>query len=125
MRALGLTATCNPGGAGKWAHLSDDSALHGRRVAIIPDQDPPEKHYAGQRHGQDVAARLYGKAADVRVVDLAKVQGFTGKDVSDWLDGNESKEPADLARALLDMAEAAPHLDACRWADNHAEREVG
>jgi hypothetical protein len=31
VRALGLTATCNSGGAGKWQHLADDSPLHGRQ----------------------------------------------------------------------------------------------
>jgi len=30
--AQGLVATCNPGGAGKWSKLADDSALYGRRV---------------------------------------------------------------------------------------------
>ena len=41
LRALGLPATCNPGGAGKWGKLSDDSILHGKRVVIIPDRDEP------------------------------------------------------------------------------------
>ncbi len=104
VRALGLTATCNPGGAGKWGCLADDSALHGRRVAIIPDRDAPGKKYAGQRHAQDVAACLHGKAADVRVLDLPG----DGKDASDWLDANDAKEPADLAKALVQMAESAP-----------------
>ena len=103
LASIGLVATTNPGGAGKWGRLSDDSALHGRRVAIIPDRDEP-----GRRHAKDVAARLHGKAADVRILDLASVEGFTGKDVSDWLDGLDSKEPEELAKALTDMAEAAP-----------------
>jgi putative DNA primase/helicase len=102
LAALGLLATCNPGGASKWKHLADDSALHGRRVAIIPDADEP-----GRKHAQDVAARLDGKTVDVRIVDLAEIEDFTGKDVSDWLDSLNSKEPADLAQALMGMAESA------------------
>ena len=103
VRALGLPATCNPGGAGKWGKLSDDSILHGKRVVIIPDRDEP-----GRKHAEDVAARLYGKVADLRVLDLGKVRGFMGKDITDWLDGLDCREPADLARALVDMAESAP-----------------
>ena len=103
VRGLDLAATCNPGGAGKWKYLTDDSALHDRRVAIIPDRDEP-----GRKHAQDVATRLHGKAADVRIIDLGAIGGFAGKDVCDWLDSLDSKEPRDLARALEDMAEAAP-----------------
>ncbi|MCK4602557.1 MAG: hypothetical protein KAU28_08835, partial [Phycisphaerae bacterium] len=63
--AIGLVATTNPGGAGKWKHLCDDSALYGRCVAIIADKDR-----AGFAHAQDVAARLHGKAAVVKVINL-------------------------------------------------------
>jgi len=102
--ALGLVSTTNPGGAGKWSKLSDDSALYGRRVCIIPDLDDP-----GRRHSEDVAQRLQGKAADVRVLDLQKgAEGFTGKDVTEWLDWRDSQTPEDLAAALVAMAEVAP-----------------
>jgi len=65
LRSVGLVATCNPGGAGKWNKLSDDSPLHNRRVAIIADKDE-----AGRKHAEDVAQRLYGRAADLRVLEL-------------------------------------------------------
>jgi len=105
LAGLGLLATTNPGGAGKWAKLADDSALHGRRVAIIPDKDE-----AGEKHAQDVAARLHGKAAVVKIVELAcgEVDGRPINDASDWLDSLDGKEPEDLAAALLEIAEAAP-----------------
>lgn len=74
-----MTATTNPGGAGKWSRLADDSVLHGWRVAIIPDSDEP-----GRKHAQDVADRLYGRAADVRLIVLGTIKGFAGKDISDW-----------------------------------------
>ena len=101
LRALGLAATCNPGGKMKWKHFSDDSALDGRRVAIIPDNDADS---GGMEHAQDVAARLHGRAAGVRIVELPG----DVKDASEWLDSLDSKEPAELAATLVEMAEAAP-----------------
>jgi len=107
---LGIVATTNPGGAGKWAKLSDDSALHGRRVTIIPDADKPGPNgrIAGREHAEDVARRLDGKAADVRILNLTGIEGFAGKDVSDWAKWLDSRTAEDLAAALIDMAEAAP-----------------
>ena len=93
LAALGIVATCNPGGAGKWGKLSDDSVLHGRRVAILPDNDDP-----GRRHAQDVAAHLAGKAAEVRIVALPG----PGKDVSDWIAAGGT------AQQLMELVDAAP-----------------
>jgi len=103
LAGVGVVATCNPGGAGKWGKLADDSALHGRRVAIIPDHDE-----AGRRHALDVARRLHGKAAVVKVIELP---GEGVKDASDWLDSLDGKEPAELRAALVAMAESAPAFD--------------
>jgi hypothetical protein len=75
LSSRGLIATCNPGGAGKWAKLSDDSALEGRRVAIIGDKDT-----RGRIHVADVARRLHGRVAELRVLELPG----PGKDVTDW-----------------------------------------
>ncbi len=94
LAGLGLVATTNAGGAGKWNTLSDDSALHGRPVAILPDNDEP-----GRRHAADVAQRLHGKASDVRIVELP---GLPDKgDVCDWL------RAGGTAADLLDLVEAA------------------
>jgi len=35
LASVDLIATCNPGGASNWTNLSDDTALNGRRVAVI------------------------------------------------------------------------------------------
>ncbi len=102
LAAEGLIATTNPGGAGKW-HLVDDKPLHGGRVCILRDNDD-----AGREHRDDVARRLHGKAADVRIVELL---GLPPKgDVSDWLDAGhtvvellalgEAAEPVRIAPAL-------------------------
>lgn len=85
-----LIGTCNPGGAGKWPTVF---APHfaGRRVAILPDNDS-----AGERHARDVAQKLSGPAASVRIVRLP---GLPPKgDVSDWLDaGGTAEELEQLA----------------------------
>lgn len=84
MASIGLVATCNPGGAGKWSKLTDDSALNGRCVAIIPDRDSP-----GIMHGADVAKRLTGRAERIRFINLP----VGCKDVSDFFDnGGTAKE---------------------------------
>ncbi len=92
LATVGLIATCNPGGAGKWKRLSDDSALHGRRVVIIPDKDT-----AGRDHAADVAMRLHNRAAETRVLELPG----PGKDASDWFDAGGTVDE------LLHLVEAA------------------
>jgi len=102
LAALGLVATCNPGGAGNWKRLADDSVLHGRRVCILADKDAP-----GRAHGQDVAQWLHGKAADVRIMELPDVGGVKVKDASDWINAQDAQTPADLAAALLALSDTA------------------
>jgi Protein of unknown function (DUF3987) len=93
--SLGLLATCNPMGAGKW---KDDysQSLKGRHCLIIPDNDK-----AGRDHAQQVARSLQGKAASVKIVELP---GLPQKgDVSDFLDYGFAPEILDqLARDALE-----------------------
>lgn len=94
--ALGLVATTNAGGAGKWRDEFND-VLRGRRVVVIPDNDEP-----GREHASRVAQSLRGAAADVRILSL---QNLPPKgDVSDWLDGGG------LVDELLVLAESAPEF---------------
>ena len=65
LRALGFVATTNPQGAGKWRPEYAE-ALAGKRVVILPDNDE-----AGRKHAGKVAASLRGKAASVKVLELA------------------------------------------------------
>ena len=77
LECLGLIATCNPGGAGKW-RPSYNVHFKGKRVIILPDNDEP-----GRTHAQDVARNLHGVAESVKVVELP---GLLKKgDVSDWI----------------------------------------
>lgn len=93
LHARGMVATTCPQGAGKWAKLSDDSALNDRRIAIIADRDT-----RGRVHAEDVVRRLYGRAADLRVLELPG----EGKDASDWLAAGGTAEQ------LRELIESAP-----------------
>jgi len=62
--ALGLVATTNHGGAGKWAPALNDH-FRGRHVVILPDNDEP-----GERHARTVADALTGTARTIRIVRL-------------------------------------------------------
>ena len=88
----GVPATCNPMGAGNW---SDDLTAHfaGARVIILPDNDD-----AGRRHGAQVAEKLRGVAASIRILDLP---GLKPKgDVFDWLEeGHDAQELYALVEA--------------------------
>ena len=81
---LGLTATTNVGGAGKWRTEYSDS-LRGKDVVILPDNDEP-----GRKHASQIARSLSGKARSVKVVELPDLP--KKGDVSDWLDGGGSQE---------------------------------
>ena len=73
---LGVPATCNPGGAGKWRE-GHTARLIGADVVILPDNDPadpehPDKGRTGQKHAWAVAQALTGKAKRIRIVDLTQ-----------------------------------------------------
>jgi predicted ATP-dependent serine protease len=100
LRSLGLTATCNPHGVGKW-RAEYNETLHAKHAVILPDNDQP-----GERHTLHVARSLLPVAATVKVVGLpglGPVKLKHGEDVSDWLDADHTKE--ELA-ALVEQAEA-------------------
>jgi putative DNA primase/helicase len=98
LRTLGLVATCNVGGAGKWT-AADTAALVAvgvQTVAILPDHDD-----AGAAHATKVAASCHGAGLTARIVPLP---GLSAKeDVSDWLAGGHTAS----ALAALVSATAA------------------
>ncbi len=97
LRAAGLLATCNAGGAGKWRdHHSEH--LRDRDVVVLPDNDGE-----GRKHAEKVRDSLTGIARLVRVLELP---GLAVKgDVSDWLAAGGT---ADALVGMLPNAEAAP-----------------
>ncbi len=97
LRALGLVATCNAGGAGKWpehfANYFCDCS-----VVILPDND-----LAGLAHADLVARNLAPVATSVRIVELPglPVKG----DVADWLAAGGTP------RELFKLAAATPKYE--------------
>jgi len=75
---LGIPATTAPMGAGSWRD-SHTQFLEGAHVILIPDNDPE-----GINHIKDVASRLSGVAASVKLVELPDLP-HKG-DISDWID---------------------------------------
>lgn len=114
LEALGLVATCNPQGAGKWSKVADcaSTALKGRRVVVIADADD-----VGRRHAADVETQLRGVAASVRVIEPPR-----GKDAADWITAGGTVEEieATAASAAAEVASDAPVVgptttDKPRW----------
>lgn len=100
LMAMGLLATCNAGGAGKWsAELSE--FFRGRRVVILPDNDEP-----GRKHAAKVSKSLSTVGAMVRVIHLP---GLPEKgDVSDWLGAGGTVEKLE---AMLELPNVAANDD--------------
>lgn len=94
LAALGVLATCNAGGSGKWPE-SFGQHFAGRDVVILPDNDA-----AGAKHAQFVAASLLPVAKRVRILPLPDLQAKG--DVSDWIAAGGTKA------ALVALAEQAP-----------------
>ncbi len=104
LAALGLVATTNPGGAGKWRGEHNEP-LRGRHVTILPDNDKP-----GEDHARLIAASLAGVATNVRIVRLP---GLPEKgDVSDWLAAGGTCD------ALLELVGRTPVVTATEMADS-------
>lgn len=112
LRNIGLVATCNSGGAGKWtAELSQYFNPH-QRITILPDNDDP-----GRKHAEQVAQSLSGKVTSLKVLELPELP--EKGDVSDWLQG---RDPEAAAEELCRLAEAAPEW---KPEDGEPEKPVG
>jgi DNA polymerase bacteriophage-type len=124
--ALGLLATTNSGGAGKW---TDDlnKWFVGKQVAyVLEDNDA-----AGRAHTAKIASALSGIVPDIRIVSFPELP--ERGDVSDWLEQGHTKEE------LLERARNAPQdrlnlvgadeLEMCGiewlWPDRFALGKIG
>jgi hypothetical protein len=109
--AIGLVATCNPGGAGKWRpeyaeHFRDASVL------IVADKDDP-----GRAHARQVRDCLVHVARDVEIAEAA--DGC--KDITDHLAaGHAVKE---LVTTWTSEPVARPELDPDLWEFLNADDE--
>jgi putative DNA primase/helicase len=113
LASIGVVATCNPGGAGKWQSNYTES-LAGRDILILPDNDEP-----GEKHAQIVAQSLYGQARSIRIIRLP---GLAPKgDVADWIAAGGTRD--DLIRLRVDVGLYEP--DADRGGDVDAVEDFG
>lgn len=98
LKTIGVTATTNAGGAGKWtSELTAQLQAH-QHIVIIPDNDEP-----GRKHAQQVAAALVGKVASVKILELPGLSE-KGADVSDWLAAGGNRDQLEV------LAQAAPEF---------------
>jgi 5S rRNA maturation endonuclease (ribonuclease M5) len=79
LRAHGITATTLRDGGGSDPAKVDLSALHGKPVVILPDNDE-----TGRKYAQAIGNALYGKAQSVRIV--APDVKAEHEDVTDWFE---------------------------------------
>jgi replicative DNA helicase len=106
LAGLGLLATTNAMGAGKWRPEYNET-LRDRYVIILPDNDKP-----GREHAIAVAKSVAGVAASVKIIELPDLPDKG--DVSDWLVGGGTKQE------LLRLVQEAPAFQqtADPWPDD-------
>ncbi len=116
LTALGLTATTNHGGAGKWTHACSRHFAAGAQVVVIADNDSP-----GQAHAKSVAGKLQERGCEVHILQLDDLP--EKGDVSDWIErGGTRDELLRLVRSQQ-AQEEFPFTDlgnAERFAQRHA-----
>ena len=91
LNGAGHVATCNVGGAGKWAKAYSER-LKGKDVVIFPDNDEP-----GRKHADDIVESLDGLANSVKVVIIPEPH----KDVTEFVESFSDKERAFKELAAL------------------------
>jgi putative DNA primase/helicase len=79
LEELGIAATCNPGGAGKWRGEYSEM-LRGAKITVIADRDGP-----GREHARQVADSLRGAVKALNVVEPTR-----GKDIAAHLEAGGS-----------------------------------
>ena len=119
--ALGLSATCNAGGAGKWkaTHTEQLVAAGVQRVVVLPDADE-----AGRAHGQAVARACHAAGLTVQIAALPDGT----KDVSAYLDtGHDTDALIELVRAATAYTPSAEPLPPgwCVLSDIEATSDEG
>jgi putative DNA primase/helicase len=82
--SIGVPATCNPQGAGKWRD-EFSAVLKHATVHVLPDNDEP-----GRSHARQVTQSLVAAGAKVRVIELPGLPEHG--DVSSWLKAGGTAE---------------------------------
>jgi len=106
--AIGLVATTNPFGAGKWRDEYSES-LAGGNVVVVPDNDDE-----GRRHAISVLDSLEGKAKSLQVLEIP----FTAKDVTEWLQEGHSQEDLVSLETVTPNVYRKLYFNICSEAEN-------
>jgi 5S rRNA maturation endonuclease (ribonuclease M5) len=101
----GLTATCNPMGAGKW-RASYTAVLKDAHVVVLADFDD-----AGRRHASLVAHHLQGTVATLKVITDFHTSA-KGSDIADWFAAGGTRAELDALVQGADLYGEAPLLAA-------------
>lgn len=106
---LGLAATTNSGGAGKWTSAHSQHFPAETEVIILPDNDNP-----GRNHAQAIAKELFGQGCKIKIIDLPRLSDIKTKagtgaenkaDIFDWLAAGHTEEE------LLTAVTASPYWE--------------
>lgn len=116
---IGIPATTNVGGAGKWKELDAEGlkAAGCRRAVILPDNDS-----VGRKHADTVARSLRGIGIAATIIAL---EGIPPKgDVSDWLAAGHTRKEldAEVSRAIWTEADGGAAVKETCEPDDHPLR---
>lgn len=94
---IGILATTNSGGAGKW-RAEYNRYFKGREVILLPDNDE-----IGFKHAQDIGRSLNGIAKFIKWLILPGLK--KGEDVSDWMErGGNLEKLFELVKTCPDFS---------------------
>lgn len=136
VESLGIVATCNPFGSGKWGKDWPDDwgkwFAGIKSIFIVADKDPEtitrtvrgkevtKPFLVGQKHAWDVRNKLKaaGVSAMVRLVCMPDVNGRPVKDFTDWVMARQAEGlPCDKKAFLAAVAEFGEWPDAWCFTD--------
>jgi hypothetical protein len=100
LREIGIVATANPGGAGKWQPEMSER-LRGADVILLPDNDDP-----GWKHIHQIGTSLVGIAGRTRVLALPDLPAKGDMTAPDW-QPPLPEAPADKGKAKATTNEQA------------------
>ena len=103
LEALGVIATTNHGGGGKWTEEHSKWIPEGTDVYLCGDADEP-----GEKHIDGIGKALCRRKCKAKVVDLGyELTDDHGKDVTDWVaEGHTREEFAELVLSARPWARA-------------------
>lgn len=99
--ALGLVATTNPFGAGKWKPEYSEM-LSAANVVLVPDNDEE-----GKRHVISVINSLEGKVKSINVLEIPP----DAKDVTEWLEQGHTQEDLLLLEPITPNVYKNTHIN--------------